>query len=259
MATQTRILGIDGMHCGGCASKIRASLLQTTGVTDASVSPQDATAMVRYDGPVEDDALRQAVTRAGGYRVTTIEKPTDSVAPAAVRAPAADAKHAMDTAEKTESLYPLFLIVGFITGVTLLIAAATDVWAVEPMMRHFMAGFFIVFSFFKLLDPPGFVSAYRGYDLIARKLPVWGWAYPFVELTLGVAYLLAWLPIITSLVTLILMLVGAAGVLKALLDKRAIRCACLGTALNLPMTKVTLVEDLTMAAMAALMLLLMAL
>ena len=50
------------------------------------------------------------------------------------------------------------------------------------------------------------------------------------------------------------MLVGAAGVLKALLDKRAIRCACLGTALNLPMTKVTLVEDLTMASMAAAML-----
>jgi hypothetical protein len=45
--------------------------------------------------------------------------------------------------------------------------------------------------------------------------------------------------------------VSAVGVLKALLDRRAIRCACLGTALNLPMTKVTLVEDLGMAAMAA--------
>jgi hypothetical protein len=124
-------------------------------------------------------------------------------------------------------------------------------------MRHFMAGFFIVFSFFKLLDPPGFVSAYRGYDLVARRVPAWGWAYPFVELALGVAYLLAWAPVVTNIITLVLMLVGAGGVLKALLNKRAIRCACLGTALNLPMTKVTLVEDLTMAAMAAGMLLLM--
>jgi hypothetical protein len=48
--------------------------------------------------------------------------------------------------------------------------------------------------------------------------------------------------------------VGAVGVLRVLLDKRSIRCACLGTALNLPMTKVTLIEDLTMAAMAAVML-----
>jgi hypothetical protein len=62
--------------------------------------------------------------------------------------------------------------------------------------------------------------------------------------------------VVTNSVTLVLMLVGAAGVLKALLDKRAIRCACLGTALNLPMTTVTLVEDLTMAAMAAGMLVL---
>ena len=61
-------------------------------------------------------------------------------------------------------------------------------------------------------------------------------------------------PVATNSVTLVLMLVGGAGVGRALLDKRAIRCACLGTALNLPMTKVTLVEDLTMAVMAAVML-----
>ncbi|MHA7813102.1 MAG: MauE/DoxX family redox-associated membrane protein [Phycisphaerales bacterium] len=157
-----------------------------------------------------------------------------------------------------ESLYPLFLIVGFILGVTSLVAWSTGNWQVEPMMRHFMAGFFIVFSFFKLLDPPGFVSAYRGYDLLARRSVAWAWAYPYVELALGVMYLMAWLPMTTNIITLILMLIGAAGVLKSLLNKRAIRCACLGTALNLPMTKVTLVEDLTMAVMAGVMLLIMA-
>lgn len=50
------------------------------------------------------------------------------------------------------------------------------------------------------------------------------------------------------------MLIGAIGVAKSLLGKQAIRCACLETALNLPMTKVTLIEDLTIAIMAALML-----
>ena len=62
-------------------------------------------------------------------------------------------------------------------------------------------------------------------------------------------------PLTTNVVTLIVMLLGAAGVLKALLDKRTIRCACLGTALKLPMTTVTLVEDLTMAGMAVVMIL----
>ena len=86
---------------------------------------------------------------------------------------------------------------------------------------------------------------------------MWGWVYPFVELGLGVAYLLAWMPLAINIITLVLMLVGAAGVLNALLNKRAIRCACLGTALNLPMTKVTLVEDLAMAVMAVVMLVLL--
>jgi hypothetical protein len=156
--------------------------------------------------------------------------------------------------EQPESVYPLLLIVGFITGTVLLIAIASGVFEPMVMMRHFMAGFFIVFGFFKLLDPPGFVSAYRGYDLLARRSAAWAWSYPFVEVALGAAYLLNLWPIIVNSITLVLMLIGAAGVLKALLDKRAIRCACLGTALNLPMTKVTLVEDLTMAAMAAVML-----
>ena len=113
-----------------------------------------------------------------------------------------------------------------------------------------------MFSFFKLLDLPGFADAYRSYDIVARAWFAWGFVYPFVELALGAAYLLNLNPIATNVSTLVLMLIGAVGVLKALLDKRAIRCACLGTALNLPMTTITLVEDLGMAMMAALMLVL---
>ena len=254
MATQTINVNINGMRCGGCAGKVRSALLRVGGVQAADVSPQDGTAVLTATTPVDHQAIRDAVASAGDYKATSIAAAGEAK-PAA--APAHTAPAADDSAPK-ESLYPLFLIVGFITGVSLLVAAASGNWAVEPIMRHFMAGFFIVFSFFKLLDPPGFVSAYRGYDLVARKLPFWGWVYPFVELTLGVAYILAWAPALTNAVTLVLMLVGAAGVLKALRDKRVIRCACLGTALNLPMTKVTLVEDLTMAAMAAVMLAMLA-
>jgi copper chaperone CopZ len=235
------------MHCGGCANNISAALLKLDGIETADVSPQSGTAIIAGNSLPNDDALRDAVASAGDYTLTNAER----TEPESQRVPPDHQQYAAVEDQPKESLYPLFLIVGFITGVTLLVAYATGDWSVEPIMRHFMAGFFIVFSFFKLLDPPGFVSAYRGYDLIARKVPAWGWAYPFVELALGVAYLLAWAPVVTNSVTLVVMLVGAAGVLKALLDKRAIRCACLGTALNLPMTKVTLVEDLTMAAMAA--------
>lgn len=255
MATHTATLQIAGMHCGSCENKISSALLRIQGVESAEVSSQDGTARVTSDAQIEQDTLEQAVASAGQYTVQSADL-TGHTPPEQASQPASS-HHSPTGDEAKESLYPLLLIVGFIAGVTLLIAAGSGTWAVEPMMRHFMAGFFIVFSFFKLLDPPGFVSAYRGYDLVARKVPAWGWAYLFVELALGVAYLLAFAPIATNTVTLVLMLIGSAGVLKALLDKRAIRCACLGTALNLPMTKVTLVEDLTMAAMAGVMLVLM--
>ena len=244
---------IDGMHCGSCESKIHNALIALPFVASASVSSQAGSAEVHTTGEINEDPIRDAITGAGDYRVKEIQRLESADTP--MKPTAAQTEMVNDS--PPESLYPLFLIVGFIAGVTLLVAWSTSDWRVAPIMRHFMAGFFIVFSFFKMLDPPGFVSAYRGYDLLARKSASWAWAYPFIELALGVMYLMAWLPMTTNIVTLTLMLIGAIGVLKALLDKRTIRCACLGTALNLPMTKVTLVEDLTMAFMAGVMLILM--
>ena len=85
-----------------------------------------------------------------------------------------------------------------------------------------------------------------------------GFAYPFVELALGAAYLTGFRPVATNVVTLVVMGVGTVGVVKSLLARRKIRCACLGTVFNLPMSYVTLVEDLLMVAMAAVMLAAMA-
>ena len=123
-------------------------------------------------------------------------------------------------------------------------------------MNGFMRGFFLVFSFFKLLDIKGFALSFKMYDLIARRLPVWAFAYPFVEIAFGVAFLTKFMPVATNVAEIVLMLIGAAGVLKALIDKRSIRCACLGSVLNLPMTTVSLVEDVGMATLGGLALVL---
>lgn len=243
---------IQGMHCGSCAAKVAGAIRTIPGVRQADVSFASRRAEVEAEAPLALDQLNHAVASVGDYRVVTPAPHPIGAGSSAERAGDAGVE-----TEPPESLYPLFLIVGYILGVVLLIAGATGNWAMEPMMRHFMAGFFIVFSFFKLLDLSGFVSAFRTYDIPAKAFPLWAWIYPFVEAVLGIAYLLALVPIATNIVTLVLMLVGAVGVFKALRDKKRIRCACLGTALNLPMTKVTLVEDLTMAAMAAAMLLMM--
>lgn len=125
----------------------------------------------------------------------------------------------------------------------------------EEWMRWFMGGFFIIFGGFKLIGYEMFILTFRGYDLIAKKHKVYAYIYPFIEVLLGGLYVLNLLPIPRDLVTIILMTVGTVGVAKAIAHKSAIQCACLGNIIKLPLTTVSLIEDLTMAVMAFIMLL----
>ena len=121
-------------------------------------------------------------------------------------------------------------------------------------MRVFMAGFFLTFSFFKMLDLRGFAESYAMYDIVAKKLNNWGYIYAFIELTLGIAYAINFQPIIVNIVTLIVMTISIIGVLQSVFNKRKIKCACLGAVFNLPMSTVTIIEDALMIAMSVTML-----
>ena len=135
----------------------------------------------------------------------------------------------------------------------MLIAYSDGVFLLKPWMANFMAGFFLVFSSFKMLDIPAFASAYQSYDMIAAKVKWYGYVFPFIELALGIAYLLYSDNNITHLITAIVMFVSLVGVVRSVVRKSEIQCACLGTVFNLPMSYVTIVEDGIMLAMALIM------
>ncbi|MCC6358970.1 MAG: heavy-metal-associated domain-containing protein [Phycisphaerales bacterium] len=234
---------LSGMHCQSCVGKITSALKRLAGVEAVDVSLHPPVARLRSSEPVSRTEIDAAVRSAGDYKIEPVPKPSLPATPQ------------IDEAERG-SFYPLVLIVAYIAGTTLLAAWSSGSLTLAALMNGFMGGFFLVFSFFKLLDVRGFATSYRTYDLVAAAWPTWGYVYPFVELGLGVAYVTGATPWVTNSVTLVLMLVGAVGVLKALLNKRRIRCACLGTVLKLPLTQVTLAEDVVMAVMAAVMLLL---
>lgn len=118
----------------------------------------------------------------------------------------------------------------------------------------FMAGFFIIFGLLKVIRLKSFAEAYRMYDLVAMRSSFYAYLYPFTELGLGLAYYFSYKPEITNWVTLVVMLVSALGVYIKLRKREKIMCACLGTVFKVPMTWVTLFEDLLMAAMAVWML-----
>jgi hypothetical protein len=124
----------------------------------------------------------------------------------------------------------------------------------EKKMEIFMGMFFIVFSFFKFLDYEGFPNSFKRYDPLANKIPAYAKLYPFLETGLGIAFLMEWyLPIIV-LFTLIILSITTFGVLRVLNQKSQIDCACLGTAIKLPMTEASLIENGIMLTMAIILL-----
>ncbi len=121
-------------------------------------------------------------------------------------------------------------------------------------MYDFMAAFFILLSLLKLINWSGFVEAYQTYDIVAKRSQYYAYAYPLIELGLGICYLLRWQLTTVNIITLVIMLVSSIGVMRELRAGKTITCACLGVVFNVPMTWVTFIEDILMATMAAIML-----
>jgi hypothetical protein len=150
---------------------------------------------------------------------------------------------------------PLIVII----ALTLLAACAKQIsygeWIWMSWMHDFMGFFLVVFSMFKLFDLEGFADGFQMYDLLAKPVRAYAYLYPFVELALGLGYLAHWQPKLIYSITVTLMTFGALGVIRALTKRLDIECACLGTVLRVPLSTVALTEDLGMALMAAVMLL----
>lgn len=150
-----------------------------------------------------------------------------------------------------KTYWPLILVLLFIIGGTYYLG---HIRGDSNWMPDFMGLFFVVFSFFKLLDIPGFAHAYKSYDIPTKALPTWGYIYPFVELTLGILYLTRTALFETNIAVLIILGISIIGVIQSVIQKKKIKCACLGTGFNLPMSQVTIIEDGVMILMAVVML-----
>ena len=154
---------------------------------------------------------------------------------------------------KLEQLKPLFLILFYITSASILLNLRD--WNWNNFMLDFVGLFFIIFSFFKMLDLKGFRVSFKMYDPLTKVIPIYGFLYPFIETVLGVMFLMRIQIIVALMVSLIVLLITTIGVTKILLSKKNIQCACLGTHLKLPMTEATLIENIIMLFMTIFMIL----
>ena len=228
------------MTCSSCEAKVKSNILSLPDITAVVVSKDSNTATISMDKHIPIADLQKAL---GGneskYQIA--------------------ATNHSEVAEQTKSWLatykPLLLIVVFISAVSFVPAYTQNSFQPMHWMNSFMAGFFIVFSFFKFLDLKGFAESYSMYDIVAKKIKIYGYIYPFIELALGFAYLSHFNPAFTYIATIIVMGISSIGVIQSVLNKQKIQCACLGAVFNLPMSTVTIIEDVAMIMMAIGMLL----
>ena len=135
------------------------------------------------------------------------------------------------------------------------IAAGFGGLTMTGFMHGYMGVFLVIFALIKLFDLEGFKDGFAMYDLLARRVRAYGYVYPFIELALGLAYLAFFAPTFTYIATIVVFLFGTAGVVSALRRGLDIDCPCMGNILSVPLSTVTLTEDLGMVVMAGLLLL----
>lgn len=239
----THTYNITGMTCGGCKALVEKYLGNVDNVTNVTVNLEKAEAEVTMSSHVATEVLKKALTE----KYTLSEKESKNVFHMT--------SQSMDETEqksKLQQLQPLLLILFYIATASILLHYKN--WDGNAVMLDFMGLFFIVFSFFKMLDLKNFPESFRMYDPLAKRVSIYGWIYPFIETALGLMFLMRFEIEIALIATLIILSITTVGVTKTLLDKKSIRCACLGTALKLPMTEATFIENAIMIVMAIVML-----
>jgi glutaredoxin len=108
-----------------------------------------------------------------------------------------------------------------------------------------------VLAILKLRDVESFSSMFLGYDLLARRWVPYSYVYPFAEALAGILMIAHAFKFISIPLALVIGTIGAVSVIKAVyIDKREIKCACVGGDTNVPLGFVSLTENLMMVVMA---------
>ena len=226
---------ISGMTCNGCRSTVENKLSSLDGVDNAQVNLTNGEAIVYSKNPISFSLISNSLPSK--YKVISKRDAKDNE---------------IIKSSKIKQLKPLFIILGYISVTSILLNFRN--WNSTNAMLDFMGLFYIIFSFFKILDIKGFSTSFKMYDPLAKKITIYGYIYPFIEILLGLMFLTRIEVNIALLITIIILGITSVGVTQTLLNKKTINCACLGTTLKLPMTEATFIENAIMIIMAIILL-----
>ena len=230
---------IKGMTCGGCKTSVEKHIGGVEFVTNVEVSLEMEEVTITLEHPISIDIFKKVLPEKFNLFEKSYKSRIQDISSISEKE---------QEVSKVKQLQPLFIIL-FYLATTVIFLNYKD-WNSREMMFDFMGLFFIVFSFFKMLDLKNFPTSFSMYDPLAEKILFYGWVYPFIEIALGLMFLVRFELNIALYVTIVILGITTFGVTKTLMNKKNIQCACLGTTLKLPMTEATLIENALMLSMS---------
>lgn len=229
---------VAGMSCSSCVQKISGALSNQDDIFDANVSLKAPNIRFKSSRQFDRQEIGKLLAPLKKYEVIP---PTET---------GSQEKSLLRTVVLYWPLILLFLLAAGIPALNVVKSSlGFDKW-----MYEFMGTVLVALSYFKLLDLPKFADGFSTYDPIAKRLHAYGYVYPFLELLSGIAFLMAFSVQLVSILVISFLSVTTYGVAQALMEKRTLQCACIGTIFKLPLTKITIIENTLMIAMAVMVL-----
>ena len=230
---------INGITCDSCVEKIQNIFKGRYGITDIQIDKESGKVEYEHDIFLANSQISEMFT---GTKYSLADSTSQYLS--------SEEKITLKT------YMPLFTLFWYITVLSLWVEFIAWNFSIMRFMQHFMAGFFLSFSYFKLINLKEFSMSYSMYDIVAKKWRHWWYVYAFIELALGISYFMWFALLLTNIVTFIVMSVSIVWVIQSVMKKQKIKCACLWAVFNLPMSTITIIEDALMIAMSWVMILL---
>lgn len=229
---------VEGMTCQGCADNIQNGLNNQSFINKANVSLQESKLTIDSDSTLDINSLNSIVSTLGNYK---IQPNTTNILSEIVN---------YFTSKK-----PIVIALSIVILSSLAMQISDETFNLNKWFMSYMGIFFIIFSFLKLLNVSGFSMTFKKYDLISKIIPPYATSYPFIELSLGIIFLTQTQSILiyANAFTLIFMVSQTIGIIRSLSKSEQIQCACMGSAVDVPLSSLTVVENITMIAMATYM------
>lgn len=115
--------------------------------------------------------------------------------------------------------------------------------------RFYMGLIYLIFGLLKLYNLNKFANIFNKYDIIGNKFKIYNYIYPFIEIIIGILLIKKIFIKKTIIISIILMLISIISVLISLYYGNTLRCGCLGSFFHIPISYLTLTENLVMLLM----------